>query len=107
MSVVIPVISQSNNKLGAVFLIGQIVMSLVLASMVKVLQPGSDHVGDASSAVAPAAQNAKHVRRARVSDRGRQRHTAELTLAKHCSGAWSVMGLVRFQRPLQHKAQQW
>ena len=39
MSVVIPVISQSNNKLGAVFLIGQIVMSLVLASMVKVLQP--------------------------------------------------------------------
>ena len=39
MSVVIPVISQSNNKLGAVFLVGQIVMSLVLASMVKVLQP--------------------------------------------------------------------
>ena len=39
MSVVIPVISQSNNKLGAVFLIGQIVMSLVMASMVKVLQP--------------------------------------------------------------------
>ena len=39
MSVVIPVISQSNNQLGAVFLVGQIVMSLVLASMVKVLQP--------------------------------------------------------------------
>jgi len=39
MSIVIPVISQSNNQLGAVFLVGQIVMSLVLASMVKVLQP--------------------------------------------------------------------
>ena len=34
-----PSINQSNNKMGALYLLGQIAMSLLLASMVKLLQP--------------------------------------------------------------------
>ena len=33
------VINQSNHKMGAIYLIGQIVMSMLLVSIVKVLQP--------------------------------------------------------------------
>ena len=39
-------------------------------------------------------------------EREAERHSRAYLGEKHCSGAWSVIGLVQFQRPLQHKAHQ-